>query len=77
MIIERFPELQKLTPEERTLLCAELGGIIYIDEPVTDPDIIAELDRRMDAYRKDPSLGRPWSEVRKELRAKYLKEPGE
>ncbi len=77
MIIERFPELQKLTREERTLLCAELGGVIFIDEPVTDPDIIAELDRRMDAYRKDPSLGRPWSEVRKELRAKYLKEPGE
>lgn len=77
MIIERFPELQKLTQEERALLCAELGGIIYIDEPVTDPDIIAELDRRMDAYRKDPSLGRPWSEVRKELRAKYLKEASE
>lgn len=77
MIIERFPELQKLTQEERALLCAELGGIIYIDEPVTDPDIIAELDRRMDAYRKDPSLGRPWSEVRKALRAKYLKEASE
>lgn len=77
MIIERFPELQKLTQEERALLCAELGGVIYIDEPVTDPDIIAELDRRMDAYRKNPSLGRPWSEVRKELRAKYLKESSE
>ena len=24
----------------------------------------AELDRRLDAYRKDPTVGSPWSEVK-------------
>ena len=77
MILERFPELQQLTREERTLLCAELGGIIFIDEPITDPEIIAAMDRKMDEYHRDTSLGRPWSEIRKELRAKYLDKSGE
>jgi hypothetical protein len=72
MIIERFPELQKLTPEDRALLCMELGGIVYLDEPITDPDIIAELNRRMDEYRKNPSTGRPAFEVLDELRANYV-----
>ena len=77
MIIERFPELQKLTEDERIQLCAELGGIIFLDEPVTDPGLIAVFERQMEDYRRDPSLGKPWSEVRKQLRAKYLKNPGE
>ena len=77
MIIERFPELQKLSEEERIQLCAELGGIIFFDEPVTDPELIAAFERQMEEYRRDPSLGRPWSEVRKELRAKYLQHSGE
>ncbi len=28
----------------------------------------AELDRRLAAYRKDPSVGSPWEAVRKKLR---------
>ena len=76
MIIERFPELEKLTQEERALLCAELGGIIYIDEPVTDPIIIAELARRWEEYLRDPSTAKPWSQVRKEAREKYLTRAG-
>lgn len=72
MIIERFPELLKLSEEERRQLSAELAGFSFIDEPVTDPEIIAALDRRWQEYLRDPSTARPWSEVRKEAREKYL-----
>jgi hypothetical protein len=77
MIIERFPELQKLTPEEKQQLSAELGGTFFIDEPVTDPEIITVLEHRMEEYRRNPASGRPWSEVRAELREKYLRSQGE
>jgi putative addiction module component (TIGR02574 family) len=30
-----------------------------------------ELQRRLEAHRKDPSAARPWAEVRAELRAKF------
>ncbi len=72
MILERFPELLKLTETERRQLSTELSNTLFTDEPVTDPEIVAELERRMEEYRRDPSLGRPWSEVRKELREKYI-----
>jgi putative addiction module component (TIGR02574 family) len=71
MIIERFPELMKLSEEEKWQLSCELTGHVFIDEPVTDPEIIAELDRRWQEYLRDPSTARPWSEVRKELQEKY------
>ena len=77
MILARFPELLKLSGEERVQLCSELGDTLFIDEPVTNPLIIAELERRMEEYRRDPSTGKPWPEVREQLRKKYLRNPGE
>ena len=77
MILERFPELLKLSDDERVQLYSELGDTLFIDEPVTDPLIIAELDRRMEEYRRDPSTAKPWAEVREQLRKKYLQNPGE
>jgi putative addiction module component (TIGR02574 family) len=35
-------------------------------EPLPD-DLCDELDRRLAAYRADPSTARPWAEVRAEL----------
>ena len=77
MIIERFPELLKLSEDERWQLSCELSGHAFIDEPVTDPAIIAELDRRWQDYLRDPSTARPWSDVRKELQKKYLSRASE
>ena len=72
MILERFPELLKLSEIERLQLCTELSGTLFSDQAVTDPALLAELERRMEEYRRDPSTARPWTEVRKELREKYL-----
>ena len=76
MIIERFPELLALSDEEKWQLSCELNGHIFLDEPVTDPEIIAELDRRWQEYLRDPSTARPWSEVREELHKKDFPRAG-
>jgi putative addiction module component (TIGR02574 family) len=34
--------------------------------PISDADR-AEIDRRLDAYYRDPDLGKPWAEVRERL----------
>ena len=75
MIIERFPELLKLSEDERIQLSEELSETVFLDEPVTDPLIIAELERQMEEYRRDSSLGRPWSGVRDRLRASLVNRP--
>ncbi len=77
MILERFPEIEKLSPEERWTLYEELGKTLFEDEPVTDPVIIAELERRMEQYRRDPSTAKPWSEVKEGLKKEFLQHPGE
>ncbi|MDB6149376.1 MAG: hypothetical protein JWQ44_824 [Chthoniobacter sp.] len=75
MILDRFQELMKLTNEERAQLSHELSRTVNTDEPITDPEIIGAMERNMEAYRQDPSLGREWSEVRTELRAQYIDGP--
>jgi putative addiction module component (TIGR02574 family) len=71
MILERFPELLKLSELERLQLLTELRETILSDESVVDPAIVAELERRMEEYRRNPNTARPWAEVRKELRERY------
>ena len=34
--------------------------------PISDADR-AEIDRRLDAYYREPDLGKPWAEVRERL----------
>jgi len=38
---------------------------------MSEEEVVAELERRMDAIRKDPSKIRPWDEVKKELEQKF------
>ena len=77
MILERFPEIQQLNDDELWQLYAELSEKLFVDEPVTDPGMIAELDRRWEEYRRDPGTAKPWSVVREQLRGKYLRPAGE
>jgi putative addiction module component (TIGR02574 family) len=70
MILERFPEIQKLSPDERKQLYTELGDTLFIDEPVTDPRLIALLDERWAEYQRNPSMGRTWAEVKERIFSK-------
>jgi hypothetical protein len=65
MIVEQYPEIQRLSPERKLALAAELfedATDCRSEQP--DPDIIRLLDERLAEYEKNPSSGSPWSEVK-------------
>jgi putative addiction module component (TIGR02574 family) len=57
VIIERFPEVLSLSPSEKLLFVSELWN--HLEQHPTDvpvsPEIIAELDRRMEHFQKNPN----------------------
>jgi putative addiction module component (TIGR02574 family) len=57
-----------LPESERALLIERLLEDVPPEfEEVTDEALLAELDRRSAEFQRDPSVGVPWSEVRREL----------
>lgn len=70
MILERIPEIMKLTKAEQAELFGELGDLLAHDDAWDElsPEILAELDRRMEEYRCDPSTGRTWEQVKENRR---------
>jgi putative addiction module component (TIGR02574 family) len=71
MILERIPEIMKLTRAEQAELFGELGDLLARDDAWDElsPEIIAELDRRMEEYRRDPGTGRTWGQVKAKIAA--------
>lgn len=66
MILERYPELQKLSPAEKLILLSELW-----DDVSTNPENVpvshqhlAELDRRVAEYRRHPSDVTSWEAIK-------------
>jgi putative addiction module component (TIGR02574 family) len=56
-----------LPEAERALLADELwGSLSPSDEPMTDDQLYAELERRDAQLEKDPSAAIPWTELEKE-----------
>jgi putative addiction module component (TIGR02574 family) len=65
-MIERIPELRTLSASEKLTLVAELWEDLASkpeDIPIT-PEQIAEVDRRLEEYRQNPSLGSSWEDVK-------------
>jgi putative addiction module component (TIGR02574 family) len=69
MILERLPEVLKLTKAEQAELYGELGDLLARDEAWDElsPEVIAELDRHREEYRRDPGTGRTWEEVKAKM----------
>jgi putative addiction module component (TIGR02574 family) len=64
-MIERMPGLRTLSPSDKLALVTELWDDLASnpeDIPIT-PEQIAEVDRRLEEYRKNPDLGSTWEEV--------------
>lgn len=62
-------DLLRLSVPERIQLVQDLWDSIAADESavaLTDAQR-AELDRRLDAHRRDPDAARPWAEVKARL----------
>ena len=65
MILEQHPELKQLSASQKLLLVSELWDDLAAHPeqvPVT-PKQMAELDRRMETYRKDSTQVRRASEI--------------
>ena len=75
MILESLPNVQNLTPVQKLQLVGELWDDLAAhpaEIPVPD-EHLAELDRRMEAYRKDPSQVTTWQSVRDRLLARKVR----
>ena len=62
-------ELSSLSRAEKIILVEDLWDEIAKDdgdEPVS-PVLAAELDRRLEEFRRHPESGVPWSEVKRQL----------
>lgn len=65
-------DIMEMSVAERILLVEEVWDsiaavpeVIHLTEAQRD-----ELDRRLEAYRKDPEAGAPWDEVEARIRKK-------
>lgn len=69
MILEQHPEIQRLSPTEKLALVSELWDDLAAQPenvPVT-PEQIAELDRRMEDYRRDPAKVTTWEAIKQRI----------
>ena len=65
-MIERMPELRTLSPSDKLALVTELWDDLASnpdDIPIT-AEQIAEVDKRLEEYRKNPDLGTTWEQVK-------------
>ena len=68
-------KIKELPVEQKLVLVEELWDSISADcqsLPLTDAQR-KELDRRLDAFEKDPDSGRPAAEVMEEIRQKLCR----
>ncbi len=69
MILERFPEVQKMSSSEKLILVSELWNELeaHPSEVPVSHEIIAELDRRMEQFRRHPSEFTTWEAVKERI----------
>jgi len=73
MIAETIPALAALDTDQKLLLVAELwdsltSGDEHLDIPVSEA-LLAELDARLEEFRRDPSRATTWEEAEARIRA--------
>ena len=69
MILEKFPEVQQLSPTEKLQFVSELWNDLEAnpqDVPVSQ-EIILELDRRMEHFRQHPEQFTTWEAVKERI----------
>jgi putative addiction module component (TIGR02574 family) len=74
MIIETIPGVSQLTVAEKLLLVSELWDDLAAhpaEVPVSREQIV-ELDRRLEAYHRDPSQATSWEAIQQRILGKKL-----
>jgi putative addiction module component (TIGR02574 family) len=74
MILESLPQVSNLSFQQKLLLVTELWDELAANPqqlPVSQ-EVIAELDRRMESYRKDPSNVTTWEAIQHRLLKKTV-----
>jgi putative addiction module component (TIGR02574 family) len=70
MILEKVPEVKRLSVDEKWRLIDELWQeLVPRAEHEPRAEIVELLEARMAEYRQNPALASPWSEVKSRLRA--------
>ncbi|MDB6138415.1 MAG: hypothetical protein JWO94_1487 [Verrucomicrobiaceae bacterium] len=69
MILDTIPALNEMTAAEKLLLVGELWDDLaaHPTEVPVSREQIDELDRRMEAYRRDPSQVTSWKAIQKRI----------
>lgn len=69
MILETIPGLSRLKPAEKLLLVSELWDDLaaHPTEVPVSREQIAELDHRMEEYRRDPSQVTSWQAIQQRI----------
>jgi putative addiction module component (TIGR02574 family) len=69
MILEKFPEVLRLSPAEKLLFVSELWNDLEA-QPSQVPvsrEVIAELDQRMEQFRQHPEQFTTWEAVKERI----------
>ncbi len=66
MILEKFPEVQRLSASEKLIFVSELWNDLeaHPSEVPVSREVIAELDRRMEHFRQHPDQFTTWESVK-------------
>jgi putative addiction module component (TIGR02574 family) len=74
MIIETIPGVGRLTPAEKLLLVSELWDDLAANpaEVPVSREQIAELDRRIEAYHRDPNQVTSWEAIQQRVLGRTL-----
>ncbi len=74
MILETMPDVNRLTPAQKLLLVSELWDDLaaHPTEIPVSREQIAELDRRMEAYHRDPGQVTTWAAIQQRILGKTL-----
>jgi len=69
MILDRFPGVQQLSPAEKLLFVSELWNDLeaHPTEVPVSRELIAELDRRLEHFRRHPDEFTTWEAVKERL----------
>ena len=69
MILEKFPEVKRLSPSEKLQFVSELWNELEAhptDIPVAR-EVVEELDRRMAHFREHPEQFKTWEAVKERI----------